>query len=69
MDVSVSVPLRGIGSEKQFEFLGLDQDGNKVVSVPLRGIGSEKRGYTFQRTATVNIVSVPLRGIGSEKPL
>jgi len=41
--LSVSVPLRGIGSEK----LSLERRdrvvNSRIVSVPLRGIGSEKQ--------------------------
>jgi len=39
----VSVPLRGIGSEKlKYRKMDLVQEGFDPVSVPLRGIGSEK---------------------------
>jgi len=40
----VSVPLRGIGSEKRLRYKQqLSLFFLKIVSVPLRGIGSEKR--------------------------
>jgi len=39
----VSVPLRGIGSEKLEEVIeNKEATAEKIVSVPLRGIGSEK---------------------------
>jgi len=39
----VSVPLRGIGSEKQYLKGWFQMQSLLAVSVPLRGIGSEKR--------------------------
>ncbi len=38
----VSVPFRGIGSEKLGLITGVDLVTRKEVSVPFRGIGSEK---------------------------
>jgi len=45
----VSVPLRGIGSEKRGKG-GIEQATRYafIVSVPLRGIGSEKPGVHLQ---------------------
>jgi len=40
----VSVPLRGIGSEK-LRKAEEEAEAAKAVSVPLRGIGSEKRKF------------------------
>jgi len=64
----VSVPLRGIGSEKLQAGIGTLKVIKNDVSVPLRGIGSEKqlRAVKTKLGAREN-VSVPLRGIGSEK--
>jgi len=64
----VSVPLRGIGSEKQYQgAVIIDCKGLGGVSVPLRGIGSEKQELVQIAAVAIAGVSVPLRGIGSEK--
>ncbi len=45
--LEVSVPFRGIGSEKPEVFI--DESSStlfRAVSVPFRGIGSEKRFYS-----------------------
>jgi len=66
----VSVPLRGIGSEKQTAGDGGYSQEPSRVSVPLRGIGSEKLEHANQVIQFLcGSVSVPLRGIGSEKRL
>jgi len=70
MNGTVSVPLRGIGSEKLGGQLCVYGNIPMVVSVPLRGIGSEKHTHPFTTDITPLLeygVSVPLRGIGSEK--
>jgi len=44
----VSVPLRGIGSEKLSYWKRQRTLNLRPVSVPLRGIGSEKQGYSIK---------------------
>jgi len=41
--MAVSVPLRGIGSEKRIADVYIYDANHVYVSVPLRGIGSEKQ--------------------------
>jgi len=68
--MKVSVPLRGIGSEKHRRSRNEQNEASRLVSVPLRGIGSEKQPYQGANPliCQIDMVSVPLRGIGSEKP-
>ena len=58
----VSVPLRGLGFERQFA--AAHEQFKKHVSVPLRGLGFE-RLWTNNATFSLT-VSVPLRGLGFE---
>jgi len=59
----VSVPLRGIGSEKLRDWqLMREIDMSLLVSVPLRGIGSEKLMLAIQPMATKSGGFRPLAG-------
>jgi len=64
----VSVPFRGLGSEKR-KTCKEPLDDLVQVSVPFRGLGSEKHTLIFLIYLKMKYlkVSVPFRGLGSEK--